>query len=196
MKNFTFYLLGILLVFLLGSCATTQEFVEPNQIQPDINDDIIIFKQEFLQHVEVGDSVSFFNSEIINLEKNLHLKDYYIEKGIKHNVDTFLYIKKAILPLTCGRAIQINKDKWGEIMNVVVSFSEEKEDKNYNLTFYSNVEEGWFMLSGSGATYNFRGKIFPLTVSTKGSCILMVKPPECSTIFTQEFSVFKGWRKK
>ncbi len=196
MKKNTFYLLGIIITFLLSSCAAPLVFVEPQQIQPDVSDDIVIFKQDFIQHIEVDDSVLFFNSEIINLEKNFHLKDYYIKKGIRHTVDTFLYIKKTILPLTSGRAVKIIKDEWGEIMSVVVSFSEEEEDKTYSLSFFSNKQDGWFMLSGGGAYYNFRGKSYPLTVSTKGSCILMVKPPERSTIFTESFSIFKGWRKK
>ena len=192
MKKIVFFLLGI---FLLSSCSIAEQFVEPEQIQPETgNGGPIIFKQDFMHNLEVKDSVNFFNSEKIVLERNFHLKTYFVKNGIRHNVDTFLFVKKIILPLTCGRVIKINRDQWEEITSIVVSFSE--KETSYNLTFFCIDKKNWFILSGGGAQYNFRGQDYPLTVSTKGSCILMVIPPDMSTIYTESFSIFKGWRKR
>ncbi len=196
MKKTTHSFLGFVMLLIMVSCSTTELFVEPKQIEPDLQDDIVIFRQDFLHNLEVKDSVKLFNSEIITLEKSFHFKNYHVKDGIRQRVDSFIFVKKTILPFTCGRAVKINKDEWGVIQNIVVSFSEEKGDESYNLSFFAIEKEGWFLLSGGGATYRFRGKDYPLDVATKGSCILMVKPPERSTIYTRTFNILKGWRKE
>lgn len=196
MKKITFFLLGVVFVFIFSQCTVTEVFIEPSQIEPDVTAEIVIFRQDFMHNLEVADSVNFFNSEKIVLEKNFHFKDFYVKKGIRHRTDSFLFIQKIIEPFTCGRVTKITKDEWGDIMNVTVSFSPEKDDQTYNLKFFCIDKEGWFILSGGGATCTFRGEIHPLTVKTKGSCILMVIPPERSTIYTKSFSVFKGWKRK
>ncbi len=196
MKKIGFSLVGLLFLLFLNNCSTTEQYIEPQQIEPDPTAEIIIFKQDFMHNLEVEDSVDFFNSEKIVLERNFHFKNYHVKEGVRHKVDSFFFVQKTILPYTCGRVVKITKDDWGEIMSVLVSFSEEKGDESYNLSFFCIDKEGWFILSGGGATYSFRGQSYPLTVRTKGSCILMVKPPEYSTIFTESYSIFKGWKKK
>ncbi|MDA3845809.1 MAG: hypothetical protein PF505_04575, partial [Vallitaleaceae bacterium] len=122
MKKITPFLLGLALLFSY-SCSTVEQYVEPNQIEADTHDGIVIFKQDFLHNLEVKDSVSLFNSETIVLDQSFHFKKYFVEKGIRHKVDSFILVKKTILPFTSGRAVKINKDDWGEISNNVVSFS-------------------------------------------------------------------------
>jgi len=129
------------------------------------------------------------------------LDSNYMQYQINTLIDTIIpydqyseFVKKIILPLTCGRVIKINRDQWEEITSIVVSFSE--KETSYNLTFFCIDKKNWFILSGGGAQYNFKGQDYPLTVSTKGSCILMVIPPDMSTIYTESFSIFKGWRKR
>ena len=196
MKRFSYFFAGIFLISLFNQCTVQDVYIEPKQIEPDFGAEIVIFKQDFMHNLEVEDSVNFFNSEKIILEKNFHFKDFSVKNGIRHRTDSFLFVKKIIEPLTCGRVTKIVKDDFGDILNVTVSFSPEKGDETYNLKFFAVEREEWFILSGGGATINFRGQSYPLTVRTKGSCILMVIPPERSTIYTKSFSIFRGWLRK
>jgi len=179
MKKFVILtLLGFILV-----CCTATRPVATGTSQQQLVDTPTVWKQSFLRMIKPNDSIVFYNSSEIIIESPFINQSVSIKEGKLIVSDSIVNVKRVVPILTPGVILELKKNSFGDITDMMVSFS--KIDKTYQFIFIRTnkpksfvwrKETKWtsecFVLNNK-AELIFDGHRYPITATSIGDCILL-----------------------
>ena len=184
------FLLFIMFVVLLVGCSTSKTAVESqSNLQTEIADKPIIWKQSYFKTISLRDSVLFYNSSEIRLEGSFFNQSFFVRDGVVNVIDSINNVSKVVPRLTAGGLIDFKKNSSGEIVIMLISFS--KNEAIYRFSFF-RIDDGTFILNGK-AELIFNGRKYPIVASTVGDCNLLFNYNKQQIINKTEGSA-EGWK--